>query len=290
MRKLWLITTDHLEVGLWFRDEEDFKVGMNFVAIQAHVSGVLILAFILMSNHLHFILAANSKKEAEAFIEALKHRYSLYYRRKYGVKEFLRGNGVKVDLINTDDEGAEQAIAYVQMNCVAANICSHPTQYSWGTGNLFFNQTKPVGKRLGSFSKRTLKRLLHSDIETLPEDWLIGADGYILPQNYVDVSLVEALFRTPKRMNFFLMNSSKAKKRLEASDDRLPAFRDQVILGALPDLCQSLFGKRSFSELTEAEQTECVRQLRFRFSAHVNQIARVCGLTYEQAARLLDSV
>ena len=31
-------------------------------------------------------------------------------------------------------------------------------------------------------------------------------------------------------------------------------------------------------------------KLRFRFSAHVNQIARVCGLTYEQAAQLMDSV
>ena len=289
MRKLWLITTDHLEVGLWFRDDEDFKVGMNYVAIQAHVSNVVIIAFILMSNHLHFIVAANSRKEAEAFIEALKHRYSLYYRRKYGVKEFLRDNGVRVDLILADDEGAEQAIAYVQMNCVAANICSHPTQYSWGTGNLFFNQAKPGGKRLDSFSKRALKRLLRSDIETLPEDWLIGDDGYILPQNYVDVSFVEACYRTPKRMNYFLVNSSKAKKRLEA-DEHLPAFRDQVILAALPDLCQSLFGKRSFSELSEEEQKECVRQIRFRFSSHVNQIARVCDLSYEEAARLMDSV
>ena len=289
MRKLCLITTDHLEVGLWFRDEEDFRVAMNYVAIQVHVSKIVIIAFILMSNHLHIIVAANSKKEAEAFIEALKHRYSLYYRRKYGVKEFLRGNGVKVEPIDSDDEGTEQAIAYVQMNCVAANICSHPTQYSWGTGNLFFNRTKPVGKRLGSFSKRALKRLLHSDIETLPEDWLIGADGYILPQSYVNVTFVETCYRTPKRMNWFLANSSKAKKRLEA-DDHLPAFRDQVIVAALPDLCQSLFGKRSFSELNEEEQKECVRQIRFRFSSHVNQIARVCDLSYEDVARMMDSV
>ena len=289
MRKLWLITTDHLKVGLWFREEEDFKVGMNYVAIQAHVSKVVIHAFILMSNHLHFVVAAYSKKEAEAFIEALKHRYSLYFRRKYGVKEFLRRNGVKVEPINIDDEGAEQAIAYVQMNCVAANICAHPSQYGWGTGNLFFNQTKPVGKRLGSFSKRALKRLLHSDIETLPEDWLIGAEGYILPQSYVDVTSVEACYRTPKRMNFFLVNSSKAKKRLEA-DEHLPAFRDQVIIAALPDLCQSLFRKRSFSELNDDEQKECVCQIRFRFSSHVNQIARVCDLSYEEVARLMDSV
>ncbi len=289
MRKLWLITTEHLKAGLWFRDEEDYKVGMNFVAIQAHASRVVVLSFTLMSNHVHFVVKAESKKDAEAFIEGFKHRYSLYLRRKYGVKEFLRGNGVKIDFISPYDEDPEKAIAYVEMNCVAANICSYPSQYPWGTGCLFFDQRKPDGRPLESFSKRACKRLLHTDVESLPDNWLIGADGYILPQNYVDVEAVQAFFRTPQRMNWFLTNSSKAKKRLEA-DDNLPAFRDQVILAAVPDLCQSLFGKRKFSQLTRDEQVEFVRQLHFRFSAHVNQIARVCGLTYEQAARLMDSV
>lgn len=289
MRKLWLITTEHLKAGLWFRDEEDYKVGMNFVAIQAYASRVVVLSFTLMSNHVHFVVKAESKKDAEAFIEGFKHRYSLYLRRKYGVKEFLRGNGVQIDFISPYDEDPEKAIAYVEMNCVAANICSHPSQYPWGTGCLFFDQRKPDGRPLGSFSKRACKRLLHTDVESLPDNWLIGADGYILLQNYVDVESVQAFFRTPQRMNWFLTNSSKAKKRLEA-DDNLPAFRDQVILAAVPDLCQSLFGKRKFSQLSRDEQVEFVRQLHFRFSAHVNQIARVCGLTYEQAARLMDSV
>jgi hypothetical protein len=126
-------------------------------------------------------------------------------------------------------------------------------------------------------------------VESLLENWLVGADGYILPQSYVDVAAVEACFKTPQRMNWFLSNSSKAKKRLDA-DDNLPAFRDQVILAAIPDLCRSMFGKPDFSRLSREEQVEFVRQLHFRFSAHVNQIARVCGLTYEQAARLMDSV
>ena len=289
MRKLWLITTEHLKAGLWFRDEEDYRVGMNYVAIQAHASRVVVLSFILMSNHVHFVVKADSKKDAEAFIEGFKHRYSLHLRYNYGVKEFLRGNDVRIDLISPYDEDPEKAIAYVEMNCVAANICYHPGQYPWGTGCLFFNQRIPDGRPLGSFSKRACKRLLHTDVDLLPDNWLVGADGYILPQSYVDVAAVEAIFRTPQRMNWFLSNSSKAKKRLEA-DDNLPAFRDQVILAAVPDLCQSLFGKRKFSQLTRNERVEFVRQLHFRFSAHVNQIARVCGLTYEQTAQLMDSV
>ena len=91
-------------------------------------------------------------------------------------------------------------------------------------------------------------------------------------------------------MNYFLVNSSKAKRKIQHADDRHPAFRDQVILAALPDLYRSLFGKQSFEELTLEEQTESLRQIQRRFCSNVHQIARVTGLTYEAAARMMDSV
>ena len=62
-----------------------------------------------------------------------------------------------------------------------------------------------------------------------------------------------------------------------------------AVLAVLPDLYRSLFQKTSFDELNEKEQSELVRQIRFRFSADVTQIARVCGISYAEAANLLDS-
>lgn len=289
MKKIWLVTTDHLEEELWFRDEEDFKVGMNFVAIQAACSaGVNVLAFILMSNHVHFVLKG-VRGDAEGYVGHFKHRYSRYMQHRWGVSALLRGNGVQIKEIPYDDEAVERAIAYVQMNCVAANICSHPSQYPWGTGNLFFNQTKVSGALLKDLSARGRERMLHTNAANLPGHWHLGTEGYILPQEYVDVQAVEALFRTPKRMNYFLASSSKARKKLEA-DDNLPAFRDQIILAALPDLLRSLFGKETFVALSEHEQAEFMRQIRFRFSADVHQVARVCGLSYADATRIIDSV
>lgn len=289
MKKIYLLTTEHLKKGLWFRDDEDFRVAMNFVAIQAASSPeVGVLAFLLMSNHVHFVLVG-TKDSVEAFVNGLKHRYSIYYRRRYGVKEFLQRNCLDIRTIPYDDEAPEKAIAYVQMNCVAANICGHPSQYVWGTGNSFFNPSPKVGKPLGEFSGRARKKLMHSEFDLLPEDWLICSEGFIIPASYVDVKAVEKLFRTPKRMNYFLVNSSKAKKRLEA-DENLPSFRDQTILAALPDLCRGLFQKDAFFQLRPDEQSEFVRQIRFRFSADATQIARVCGITYAEAARLLDDI
>lgn len=290
MRQIFFLSTEHLENCLWFKDDEDFKVGMNFAAIQAASDpDVKVLAFILMSNHVHFVLWG-WKQDAESFINQLKRRYSVYYQAKYGGRELLRRNKVDIKPIPDEDEAREKAIAYVQMNCVAANICSHPTQYPWGSGSVFFNPTPQGGRKLGAFSKRVLRKMLHTDAYTLPKDWMICEEAYILPSNYVAVKTVEAVFRTPKRMNFFLANSSKAKKRLESGEKSLPAFRDQVILACLPDLCRTLFGKESFKQLLKEEQAELLKQLRFRFSVDANQMARVCGLTYEEAARLLDSL
>ena len=131
-------------------------------------------------------------------------------------------------------------------------------------------------------------KLLHSKV-TVPGHWLVGEDGYILPSSYVDIALVEKYFRTPKRMDYFLRNSSKAKRRMESAPELAPSFTDQVVLAAVPDLCRTLFHKYTFRELTPAERTEILRQLRFRFSTDIHQLARVTGLTYKETAELLDS-
>ena len=289
MIKYYLVTTDHLEEGLWFRDEKDFIAGMNFVAIQAFASKVTVLAFILMSNHVHFIVRGKWA-DIKAFINGLKSRHSRYLHNKYGTFEFLRRNGCEIKEVSSFEEGLEKAVAYSQMNSVAANICSHPSQYPWGTGPLFFSASKRTGKRLGDLTKRAKIRLFHSCDVNLPADWLVGEEGYILPESYVDIQFVESLYRTPKRMNYFYVNSSKAKRKMDSSDDNRPAFKDQVILAALPDLYRSLFQKQRFEELSTVEKTESLRQIRFRFCSNVHQIARVTGLTYEAAARMLDCV
>ena len=289
-KRIWLVTTDHLEDRLWFREEDDFKAGMNLLAAQVSRSAVIILAFILMSNHVHFVVYG-TREDVLAFIHGFKMRYARYLQRKYGLQEFLRRNGVDLKEIADGDnqEALERVIAYVQMNSVAANICSHPSQYPWGSGGAFFNASPVRGSRLGDMSVRARRHILHCAID-LPADWLLSEEGYILPASYLNVKYVEELFRTPRRMNYFLASSSKAKNRLSSGETELPSFRDQTILSVLPDLCRALFGKASFSALTVPEQIEMLRQLRFRFSSNINQLARVTGLSYDAAARLLDSV
>jgi len=283
----FLITTDHLETRLWFLDDDDFKTGMNYVATVAFMFGVRIIAFILMSNHVHFVLEC-TRELALRFITEFKRLYSRYLNQRHGTKELLRGNGIDIQELRLGDESLERAIAYVQMNCVAANICLEPAAYPWGTGRTFFQVSAKRGQCLGALSARRKNKLLHSKM-ILPAGWMLGEDGYILPESYVPVRFVESLFRTPRRMQYFLQSSSKAKRVLDRIEKDLPAFRDQVILAAIPDLCHSLFQKRSIEELDIQQRTELARQIRYRFSADIHQIARVSGIPYQQIAILLES-
>lgn len=289
MKKYYVVTTGKIENAVMFRDDEDFTAGMNYVAIvAARHSRVKVIAFILMSNHVHFVLIG-AREDVEAFTLDFKTRYSSYFSRKYGVKGLLKRNEIDFSEIDMAPESREQAIAYVLMNCVAANICYQANQYPWGTGNIYFNPTKPTGRVIGKITAREKQKILHTNDYHLPSNWIVSDEGVILPQNYVDVEIVESCFRTPKRMGYFLQNSSKAKKRLE-TDENLPAFTDQAIIGILPQLYRSLFHKNSFQELRPDEQTELMRQIRFRFSADIHQIARVCGLTYAEATKKIDDL
>ncbi|SKC56218.1 hypothetical protein SAMN06298215_1673 [Bacteroidales bacterium WCE2008] len=283
-KEFWLVTTGHLEDRLWFREEDDFKVGMNYVAVQAALTDVSILAFILMSNHVHFVLSC-SENEAKEFVCIFKKQYGQYYSKKYSSKKLLRLNSVDFRQLSPKDESLERGIAYVQMNSVAANICSNSVNYPWGTGNCFFNPSPTNGLMVKNYSLRALRMLTHSH-KKLPPDAVIY-NGYVLPTSYIRVKLVESIFRTPRRMNYFLNTSSKARRK--TASEGLPAFRDHIILATLPDLCMSLFQKHKQSELSQEELAELAKQLRFRFSSDPHQVARIIGTSYDDISKLLDS-
>lgn len=272
---------------MWFPQEADFKAGMNYVAALAAEGSVFVLAFVLMSNHVHFVLMG-TREDVERFANEFKRRHSRYLHLKYGLDKLLKGNDVDIREILPEGEALLRAVAYVQMNPVAANICAYPTQYPWGSGNVFFNATAPKGTRLDSISGRSRIRILRSKAH-VPGHWLIGEEGYILPSSYVKWEDVERLFRSPSRMDYFLRTSSKARTRLESGEGAIPGFKDQTVSLAIPDLCRTLFQKGSFEELSQQQKVEMLRQLRYRFSSNIHQLARVTGLTYDAAAKLMDS-
>ena len=278
--QFWLVSTDHFTDKLWFKEEDDFRMAMNIPPLIATTMAVKILSFILMSNHVHFVVAG-SRDDAQIFINRFKKMYSQRFSKKYGSQSLLLKNGTDIRELMLENESLEKGIAYVQMNSVAANISLTPSDYPWGTGNTFFRTQKPAGTLVKEMSSRELIACIHS-ITPLPGNYLIK-DGYVDTASYVAVEFVESLFRTPKRMNYFLQHSSKAKRVHEGI-----SFEDSFVLSALGYLCYHLNRERNISQLSENQQSEVLKQIRYRFSADPNQLARVSGLPYEEVCRLLE--
>lgn len=286
MRMLfWLVTTDHLTDKIWFKDDEDFKAAMNIVAVLAATMNLQVIAFILMSNHVHFVLGCE-RELADEFITRFKQKYSQYYSRKYGSCELLRENGVDFQPLSIGDESFEKGVSYVIANCVAAKICLHPSQYPWGTGNCYFNISPLKDSKIGDLSGRARVRLLKSKLP-VPDDYRVDDRGFVNPASYVPVEFVESVFRTPSRMDWFLRNSSKVRRLAESKE--APSFNDQLIVAAIQSLSVSLFRKASPDELDDAQCAELFRQIRYRFSADPAQIARVSGKSYEKVCEHLEA-
>ena len=282
---VYLISTTHLEDRIWFRCDEDFKSGMNYVAIASAQCKVIILCFVLMSNHVHFVVEAD-KTSCQLFIVRFKQLFATYLSHKYGAKKFLRHNTCDIRPIQ-GEEAIERAIAYVLMNPVAANICLTENSYPWGSGNCYFNACPIHGVPIQEMSARKRARILHSSSE-VDTSWLVSSNGYILPESYVAVKKVEKIYRTPGRMLYFLSTSSKVRLRTESEPVLIPSFRDQTLLSLSSDICISLFGKPSHTTLTEIQQRRLVNELHRRFSADIHQLERILGIPKEKLADFLD--
>ena len=76
---------------------------------------------------------------------------------------------------------------------------------------------------------------------------------------------------------------------MKSSENGMPSFKDQVILAALPDICNSIFRKSSIAELGPEEMTDLIKEVRRRFNAEAHQVARVVGIPYPEVARMLES-
>lgn len=87
--RFFLVTSDHFTDRLLFRDNEDFRVAMNYVAIVSFRLGINVLTFILMSNHVHFVLEC-TPEQAKLFADRFKMLYGKHYSGKYGSPDYLR--------------------------------------------------------------------------------------------------------------------------------------------------------------------------------------------------------
>ena len=138
-----------------FFAEEDNLFYLDWLAEYANISGCLVHAFVLMTNHVHLLLTPESAESAGTLLKRLGQRYVQYINRTYRRSGTLWEGRFRSCIIQ-QQEYLFSCQRYIEMNPVRAGIVNHPGEYRWssfqanGLGNGFdFIRHHPLYQDLG---------------------------------------------------------------------------------------------------------------------------------------------
>ena len=284
----WHFSTDGNAVDILFCSDQDFRDAMNKIFVVWLNFNVSILAFCLMSTHVHFVLYGELG-ECRRFVHEYVRRLSINIAHKYRTSHKMEGVEISVQKIDTDTY-LKTVICYVIRNPYAAGLDFNPWDYPWSSGSLYFRKdtlwTSPlyqssVGvKELGSMSLKDIQSLLKTKDREFPNARVIG--GMVFPGEYVASDLVKNIYRTVKSYNYFLFKTKDMDvesrggeiSRLSLPLQELKQHRDEQIL--------QMFGNVSLRGLDTKKRILLARRLKSMCNCSSKQIVRLCGLVYEE--------
>ena len=280
IRGYYHICSDGNRVDVLFRNETDFIAAMNRIAVCSLRFKIVILAFVLMHNHFHFVIQADSEEEARLFINEFKRLTGQYLAHQYGQRSSLVRLPVKI--ISVPDEAyLKTLIAYVVKNPTQARLSMFFT-YPWGTGSLFFCESNdplrgtPAGKNPGG---RFIREICRTH-ESIPAHWRISGD-LILPENYVAVNQVEKLFKSTRSYMYFLSLNKDGELEREFGEWNEINLSDTELRAERSRMTREMFGTSSLREISAPDRLKIARQMRRKFLCSKKQIARIVHLPYE---------
>ena len=280
------ISTDGRSSSVLFRDPTEFVAGMNRIYFALTVTNLVLLAFCLMDNHVHFVLYGE-EDQCWTFIHRYKQLTGMWIQSRGGEPRPLDAMIPSVKPIK-DDEYLRNVIVYDIMNPTRAHMPYLPATYRWCSGGLYFadhSLVTQVYRRAGDFSHTALRQILGTRI-TIPDDILIGPDGMIWPGCYVAYEWVNRLFGSPyallKKMNQpidYQINKDMTEGRLSLPDGE--------IVAKCRALCNRTYGVDSVAPLDVDRRMEIARRLRIETRASLKQISRVVQLRYKDVLAVL---
>ena len=275
------VYTKGLVSDIIFRDEEDYIVGMNLVAIAHFKTNVKILAFVLMSNHVHFVIYGN-RTTVMQFINIYKSLVSIYINHRYQEHSILKRVETSCDEIEMTGDALKRIIAYVLDNPVKAGSESLALYYLWGSASCYFSANMPIeGRPLSSYGVRELRRMLHSNV-VLPSDYIMTSRGYISPSSYVDFRMVECIFGKARSFEYFL--STSASSRQMRKDVLM--FSDTLIKRAFVEILKTKYNC-TLGELDSDMRRNLLNDLRKHFNTSAKQLSRVTGLPLKDVLEVM---
>ena len=264
-----------------FRDNEDYVTGINYLAVcqialnqitpnQITPKKIEIIAFCLMSNHLH-IVAKGENAILKKFIISFKRRYSMWLARKYNEHKILHRTAFTIQEVDST-EYLKQVIAYVLRNPIAAGINVSPFQYKCKK-----DQTGLTGNGI----RRIFKT------RTLIFDGINLIDGEMADlMSFVKFTEVEAIFKTSRALMYFMSKDNDNEIELEMNTLKKVSYNDSTVINAIRQICEKKFQTSQINALGIHEKCSLVKYMKKNFNSSPKQIARILNLRLQTIAQI----
>ena len=197
-----------------FRTREDYIHGIICLCIAAYEKGCTLMAYCLMSNHVHICVRGDNIK---AFIKSFRYSYSRYFNSKYhrrgrlGEKFFFRQEVDGLHHLLT-------VIAYILRNPLHHGVSKTPYEYEFSSVHAPFGEE--LGQHLRSIEQSG--RIPHKQIPSrhkIPPHVKIDSNGYLLSESIVDTADLEHQFSTARSYIYFMNRLSGEAWEKEQQQD-----------------------------------------------------------------------
>ena len=272
------VCTDGTVLPWMFKDEQDFIAGINRIGICKIISGVLVWAYTLMDNHVHFLLNG-SLLQCKKFIDRYKFITGMWISRKYNEPQPLKGLPTSIIPLKTDED-IRNTIAYIDRNSIVAGFDGLPYDYPWSSAKLLFrkgNREYTSGYKISDFSKNALRDPLKTRV-TLPENWTFDAHGMLNPSCFTEWEKVEQLFVSPIRHMYYINKKIEGEIDLTLSQGHKTFIPDKDLRPITEKLSTEKFGVSDIRKLPIKSRISLARTLRREYASTPKQIARMVYL------------
>jgi len=260
-----------------FRNETDFRAGMNVLAITIRMHPELtIICFELMSNHFH-LLVCGTEDGARLFFNQFIKNLDHYFKAE-GIMAEMTDMAPKYFLVDTQ-EYLRNVITYINRNASFASQSVTPYSYEWGTGRFFFSPE--ASKRYLACRKpltQKQRRMFTHSRKFDETEGLYEVDGYISPLSYCDIEAAQSAFDTPGQYQQLLSKNVESSKEIAHEIGENISFTDYDLYSILALITRKQFGKSSILALKPEEKIRIARILHFEYHAGNKQLSRLLKL------------
>ena len=280
----WHLYTNGNLTEILCRNTDDYKSFVSLIGIAAAQTGITIVAFQVMSNHLH-VIAGGSEAICRAFFDHVKGKLRRYYQ---SCNDYVDLSRFDCSLLQIDNlRSMRHEIAYVHRNAYLANRQYTPYSYPWGSGYLYFNQVSLFrDARPYSLCTKSEKRLICRGRDLELPDHYMAADGYILPQSFCAIEFGESLFRDASHYFSIISKNYEAYSEIAEKLGDSVYLSDEEMYAVLALLCKKQYGDTRPAMLPGAEKIKLARQMKSDYNASSAQIQRMLRLDRQVLSNL----